>query len=129
MRGWDFWAVVCSGPDLRCFGVPRVWEQLQQVILAKFGGREAFDTALAANSEVIAHKVQTALGPDRCEFHRTRSDSLPLPLTEWWDTLGIPLVEGLGKTEAISLIISRDGARRLGSLCKAAPGADIKITE
>ena len=35
------------------FGAPRVWEQLQQAILAKFGGREAFDTARAADPEVI----------------------------------------------------------------------------
>jgi long-chain acyl-CoA synthetase len=38
-------------------------------------------------------------------------------------------MEGFGQTEAMSLIISRKDARRLGSLGKAAPGVDIKITE
>ena len=111
------------------FGAPRVWEQLQQAILAKFGGRAAFDAALAANSEGIANTVQTALGLDRCEFHLTGSAPLPAPLMEWWDSVGISLMEGFGQTEAMSLIISREGVRRLGSLGKAAPGVDIKITE
>ena len=111
------------------FGAPRVWEQLQQAILAKFGGREAFDAALAANPEGIAHTVHRALGLDRCEFHLTGSAPLPTPLMEWWDSVGISLMEGFGQTEAMSLIISREGARRLGSLGKAAPGVDIKITE
>ena len=111
------------------FGAPRVWEQLQQAILAKFGGREAFDAALAANPDGIAQTVQTALGLDRCEFHLTGSAPLPTPLMEWWDSVGISLMEGFGQTEAMSLIISREGARRLGSLGKAAPGVDIKITE
>ena len=37
---------------------------------------------------------------------------------EWWDSVGIALMEGFGQTEAMSLIISRDGQRRLGSLAK-----------
>ena len=40
---------------------------------------------------------------------------------EWWDSVGISLMEGFGQTEAMSLIISREGARRLGSLAKLLP--------
>ena len=47
---------------------------------------------------------------------------------EWWDSVGISLMEGFGQTEAMSLIISREGARRLGSWVRRS-GVDIKITE
>ena len=111
------------------FGAPRVWEQLQQAVIAKFGGREALDAAQAADPEKVSAGVKAALGLDRCEFHLTGSAPLPAPLMEWWDSMGIALMEGFGQTEAMSLIISRDGQRRLGSLGKAIPGVDIKITE
>lgn len=110
------------------FGAPRVWEQLQQAVIAKFGGREAFDAAQAADPEKLSTTVKAALGLDRCEFHLTGSAPLPAPLMEWWDSVGIALMEGFGQTEAMSLIISREGERRLGSLGKAVPGVDIKIT-
>ena len=111
------------------FGAPRVWEQLQQAVIAKFGGREAFDAAQAADPEKMSATVKAALGLDRCEFHLTGSAPLPAPLMQWWDSVGIALMEGFGQTEAMSLIISRDGQRRLGSLGKAVPGVDIKITD
>ena len=111
------------------FGAPRVWEQLQQAVIAKFGGREAFDSAQAADPQKMAVTVKAALGLDRCEFHLTGSAPLPAPLMTWWDSVGISLMEGFGQTEAMSLIISREGERRLGSLGKALPGVDIKITD
>lgn len=111
------------------FGAPRVWEQLQQAVIAKFGGREAFDAAQAADPEKMAATVKAALGLDRCEFHLTGSAPLPAPLMEWWDSVGVALMEGFGQTEAMSLIMSREGQRRLGSLGKAVPGVDIKITD
>lgn len=111
------------------FGAPRVWEQLQQAVIAKFGGREAFEAAKADAPEKMAATVKAALGLDRCEFHLTGSAPLPAPLMAWWDSVGISLMEGFGQTEAMSLIISREGERRLGSLGKALPGVDIKITD
>jgi long-chain acyl-CoA synthetase len=77
----------------------------------------------------MAVAVKAALGLDRCEFHLTGSAPLPAPLMTWWDGVGISLMEGFGQTEAMSLIISREGERRLGSLGKALPGVDIKITD
>jgi long-chain acyl-CoA synthetase len=111
------------------FGAPRVWEQFQQAVLAQFGGADAFDRALLADPQVVSSNVKAALGLDRCEFHLTGSAPLPMPLMAWWDSVGIALMEGFGQTEAMSLIISREGQRRLGALGKPLPGVDIKITE
>ena len=111
------------------FGAPRVWEQFQQAVLAQFGGVDAFDQALLADPQVVSENVKAALGLDRCEFHLTGSAPLPMPLMAWWDSVGIALMEGFGQTEAMSLIISREGQRRLGALGKPLPGVDIKITE
>jgi long-chain acyl-CoA synthetase len=111
------------------FGAPRVWEQFQQAVLAQFGGADAFNRALLADSQVVSENVKAALGLDRCEFHLTGSAPLPMPLMAWWDSVGIALMEGFGQTEAMSLIISREGQRRLGALGKPLPGVDIKITQ
>lgn len=111
------------------FGAPRVWEQFQQAVLAQFGGADAFDRALLADPQVVSSNVKAALGLDRCAFHLTGSAPLPMPLMAWWDSVGIALMEGFGQTEAMSLIISREGQRRLGALGKPLPGVDIKITE
>ena len=38
------------------FGPPRIWEQFQQAILAKFGGAEALDAALEQDAEGIGNR-------------------------------------------------------------------------
>ena len=42
------------------FGPPRVWEQLQQGVLAMFGSQQAPDNALEENSEPVGLKVRMA---------------------------------------------------------------------
>ena len=39
------------------FGPPRIWEQLQQAIIGKFGGQEAFDAAMEQDKEGIGQLV------------------------------------------------------------------------
>ena len=48
------------------FGAPRVWEQLQQGVLAKFGSQQALSAALDSDSDAVGLKVRTGLGLD---FH------------------------------------------------------------
>ena len=45
------------------FGPPRVWEQLQQAIIGKFGSRQAADEALAADRDGVGKLVRESLGP------------------------------------------------------------------
>ncbi len=111
------------------FGAPRVWEQLQQAVLAKFGGQEAFDKAFEADPSGIGQLVTGSLGLDEVEFCLTASAPTPPPLIRWWHSMGLPLVEGFGQTEAMSLILSSPEVNRIGSIGKPIGEVEYKITE
>lgn len=111
------------------FGAPRVWEQLQQAVLANFGGQDALDAALAHDAEGVGKQLLDALGLDRVEFCLTASAPTPPPLIHWWHALGLPLVEGFGQTEAMGLILSGGENIRIGSVGKPVPGVECKLTD
>jgi long-chain acyl-CoA synthetase len=111
------------------FGAPRVWEQLQQVILAQLGSQEALDQALADDAEGLGEKVRTMLGFQEFDYLLTAAAPTPAALIEWFERLGIVLTEGYGQTEAMALIANSLEERRVGSIGKAVEGVDVKIAE
>lgn len=111
------------------FGAPRVWEQLQQVILAQFGSQEALDRALADDAEDVVDKVRAMLGFQDADYLLTAAAPTPAALIHWYDRLGITLSEGYGQTEAMALIVSSPGERRIGSIGRPLEGVEVKIAE
>lgn len=111
------------------FGAPRVWEQFQQAIIGKFGGKEAFDTALEADPQAISKLIIDTLGLGEAVFCLTASAPTPAPLVSWWEALGLELMEGFGQTEAMTLIVNYEGCRRNGSIGKPIGEVEVKITE
>ena len=84
------------------FGVPRVWEQLQQGVLAKFGGQAAFDEALQNDRETVQRNVIEALGLQHAEYLLMAAALTPSALMDWYQNIGITLMEGYGQSEAIN---------------------------
>lgn len=111
------------------FGAPRVWEQFQQAVIGKFGGRDAFDAAFASDPEGTGKLVVDSLGLGEVEFCLTASAPTPPPLIRWWHSMGLPLVEGFGQTEAMSLILSSKDQCRIGSIGKAIGEVEYRITD
>ena len=111
------------------FGAPRVWEQLQQAVIGKFGGQEAFDKAFAADPSAVGGMVVDSLGLSDVEFCLTASAPTPPPLIHWWQSMGLTLVEGFGQTEAMSLILSSGEIRRIGSIGKPIGEVEYRITD
>ena len=111
------------------FGPPRIWEQLQQAIIGKFGGQEAFDAAMEQDKEGIGQLVLQTLGLDKVEYCLAAAAPTPPPLIAWWESLGLLLMEGFGQTEAMGLIVSTREERRLGSIGKPIGEVEYKITE
>lgn len=109
------------------FGPPRVWEQLRQSIIAKFGGAEALAAALASDQAGVQTLVRGALGMDDVEYCLTAAAPTPPSLIEWWDEVGVKLCEGFGQTEAMGLIITDPENRRIGSIGKPAGEVEVKI--
>ncbi|MEM6605097.1 MAG: AMP-binding protein [Pseudomonadota bacterium] len=111
------------------FGPPRIWEQFQQAVVAKFGGQEAIDAALAEDAEGIGKLVLETMGLGELVYCLTAAAPTPPPLISWWESMGLTLMEGFGQTEAMGLIISTDRYRRVGSVGKPVPGVELKLTE
>lgn len=109
------------------FGPPRVWEQLRQSVIAKFGGSEALEAALASDPANVQKLVRGALGMDEAEYCLTAAAPTPPSLIEWWDEVGVKLCEGFGQTEAMGLIITDPENRRIGSIGKPAGEVQVKI--
>ncbi len=111
------------------FGAPRVWEQLQQGILAQFGSPEALDRALEEDAEAVGARVQAMLGFQDSDYLLTAAAPTPAALIHWYQRLGIQLLEGYGQTEAMALIANSPDDCRIGSIGKPVEGVDVKIAE
>jgi long-chain acyl-CoA synthetase len=111
------------------FGPPRVWEQLQQAVIGKFGGKDALDGALLQDKTGIGQLVLEGLGLNEVEFCLTAAAPTPPALIHWWDDLGLTLLEGFGQTEAMGVILSSHEHRRVGSIGKPIGEVQFKVTE
>ncbi len=111
------------------FGPPRVWEQLQQAVLGKVGGQEALDQLLEQDAEGMGALVLGGLGLTEVDYCLTAAAPTPPALIHWWDKLGLPLCEGFGQTEAMSLIVTKVDDRRIGSIGKPISGVEVKISD
>ncbi|NIB40624.1 AMP-binding protein [Pseudomaricurvus alkylphenolicus] len=111
------------------FGAPRVWEQLQQAVISKLGGQEAFNEALKSDPQGIGKRVVDSLGLGEVEFCLTASAPTPAPLVQWWESMGLILMDGFGQTEAMSLILSHKDSRRTGSIGKPIGEVEYKLTD
>jgi long-chain acyl-CoA synthetase len=110
------------------FGPPRVWEQLQQAVIGKFGGKDAMAAALAADPEGMGKLILKGLGFGEVEYCLTAAAPTPPALIHWWDELGLPLMEGFGQTEAMGVILSDPNNRRIGSIGKTIGEVEYKLT-
>jgi long-chain acyl-CoA synthetase len=111
------------------FGPPRVWEQLQQGIIAQFGSQDAIDAALDADSEGIGKMVREKLGLDQTRYLLTAAAPTPPALIHWYDRFGICLMEGFGQTECMGPIASSPDDRRVGSIGKPLVGVEVRISK
>jgi long-chain acyl-CoA synthetase len=111
------------------FGPPRVWEQLQQGIIAQFGSQEAVDAALGADAESVGAMIQQKLGLDEAEYLLTAAAPTPPALIHWYERFGIILLEGFGQTECMGPILSSIENRRVGSIGQAVSGVDVRISD
>ncbi len=109
------------------FGAPRVWEQLQQGVIASFGSREAYDAALAADHDNVASAIREKLGLQDATYLITGAAPAPPSMLDWYWNLGLKLVEGYGQTEAMGLIGATPDDNRRGSIGKPTELIELRI--
>ncbi len=111
------------------FGPPRVWEQLQQGIIGKFGSAQALQKALEQDLAGVSQRLRHAVGLDEADYMLTGAAPIPPALIAWYDTIGLALMEGFGQTEIMGVTANVPGARRIGSIGRAIAGVEIRIAE
>jgi long-chain acyl-CoA synthetase len=82
------------------FSVPRLWVKFQQGVLAKMPAAK-LDRLLKIPfvRGLVRKKVLGALGLDQCDFAAGGAAPMPPALLQWYERLGLPIIEVYGMTE------------------------------
>jgi long-chain acyl-CoA synthetase len=112
--------------------VPRLWKKFQLGILAKLP-QHKLDRLLGIPivSGMIKRKIKRGLGLDKAIWYGSGSAPIALSLLQWWDQIGVPIHEGWGMTEtfAYGTSLPRGQAPQFGTISKALPGVELKISD
>jgi long-chain acyl-CoA synthetase len=139
-------------------GVPRVFEKLHSRIMDKGlaepgikaaifrwavgAGQARGHAALRGEPEGMIGRLRAALA-DRLVFHKIRenlgdrvrylvSGSAPLSplIAEFFQGIGVPIIEGYGLTETAPILsVNPPAAPRVGTVGRALPGVELRIAE
>jgi long-chain acyl-CoA synthetase len=136
---------------------PRVWERMYSSILAEIKKRPAplrkmfylalgmgsraaqlrregrpvpawIRSALALFDKIIFNKIRERLG-GRLRFPISGAAPLSKDLAEFYEAIGIPLLEGYGLTEGGVVSVNPIGRVKPGSIGKLLPGIEVRIAE
>lgn len=141
------------------FAVPRVWEKQYSTIaimLKEATGlqRWAYEQAMRLGAHVVSlqsqqkkvsgllkglhwlvdltvlRNIRTLLGINRAHILSTAAAPISPDLISWYWSLGAPMFEVYGQTECSGLATANAaGAQRVGSVGRALPDVDIKLSE
>jgi long-chain acyl-CoA synthetase len=139
-------------------GVPRVFEKLHARIMEKGQGasgvkRAIFGWAIGAGTKrgaaelrgrslglvsrfqaaladrLVFAKIRENLG-DRIRYLVSGSAPLPVGIAEFFQGIGLPIIEGYGLTETSPILtVNPPDAPRVGSVGRAIPGVELKIAD
>jgi long-subunit acyl-CoA synthetase (AMP-forming) len=102
-------------------GVPRIWEKLRVALEPTVGSSPDPETAALARER---------LGFDAGTVVWTGSAPLDVEVLEFFDRLGLAILEGYGMTEATAVICTnRVDDRRHGTVGPAMPGIEVAVAE
>ena len=115
----------------RFFGVPLVYGRVQTGVLKKMP-QEKLDRLLKIPllSSLIKKKIKAGIGLQNARYLFVGAAPMPIPLMNWFQKLGITVLQGYGMTENnIYATANLPKANRIGSVGRAMPGADMRIAE
>jgi len=85
-------------------------------------------SALALFDKIIFHKIRERLG-GRLRFPISGAAPLSKDLAEFYEAIGMPLLEGYGLTEGGVVSVNPIGRVKPGSIGKLLPGIEVRIEE
>jgi long-chain acyl-CoA synthetase len=82
------------------FSVPRLWVKFQQGVHAKMPPAKLERLLkIPILGGIVRKKILSALGLDKCTFAAGGAAPMPPQLLQWYERLGLPIVEVYGMTE------------------------------
>jgi long-chain acyl-CoA synthetase len=141
------------------FAVPRVWEKQHSTVTIKLKegtalGRLAYNIAIRLGQQVAEYRkenrpvplhlrfmfflaeqmvlknIRRLLGINDARWLSTAAAPIAPELIDWFWSLGKPMYEVYGQTECTGLITANlEGEMRLGSVGRAAPDAEVKLSD
>lgn len=112
--------------------VPRIWLKFQQGILSKIPQKKlSFLLSIPIINKIIRNKLKTALGLNKVHYAVTGAAAISKELLEWFDRIGIPILEAYGMTENFGVSnLNLPIAKRYGTVGKTfTPNTQVKISE
>ena len=113
------------------FAVPRLWVKFQMGILAKLPQKK-LDKLLKIPvvSGLIKTKLRKALGLNQARLIISGAAPLAKPVMDWFDKIGLEILEGYGLTENFAYSsINRPDKRRKGTVGVGLPNSGLSISE
>lgn len=112
--------------------VPRLWKIFQLQVLDKLPAqRLALLLKLPIISGVIKQRIRRQMGLEHSRWFMSGSAPIAGSLLDWWEALDMPLSEGWGMTEtfAYGTLLPFGGEIRRGTIGKACPGTELRLSE
>lgn len=139
------------------FGVPRVWEKIQEKMAAmgrettglkkslstwakgcgaertrraQFGEDGGVSFGYGCAHSLVLSKIKAALGLDQCKYHYTAAAPIAAETLEYFGSLDIHVMEVFGQSECTGPhTASRPGAWKIGSCGRPMPGTETMIAK
>jgi long-chain acyl-CoA synthetase len=116
----------------RFFGVPLVFNRVQKGILQKVGqDKLERATSIPGLRTIVRRRVLQAVGLQNVRTCISGSAPLPLPMLEWFEkNVGLEILQGYGMTECCAYATCNlPGGNEMGSVGRALPGVDLKLSD
>ncbi|NQZ76510.1 MAG: AMP-binding protein [Ekhidna sp.] len=110
--------------------VPRIWQKFQEKILEKFSQKK-LDTliSLPLIGGIIKRKIRQKLGLNEAQLCYAGAAPVAVSMLEWYDKLGINILQGYGMTEDCILShFNVKGTNRFGTVGRIMPGAESRLS-
>ena len=111
------------------FAVPRIWAKFQSGVFSKLPEKKLnrlFKIPIV--SSIVKKKIRTQLGLVDARFCLSGAAPIPNSLLEWYNTLGLEILEVYGMTENMGYSHStRSGKSRVGYVGQPNPGVEVKL--
>lgn len=112
-------------------GVPRIYQKFQEKILEKMPQKKLDRmTSLPFLGNIIKKKIRQKMGLDNAQQCYIGAAPSAVSMLEWFDKLGINILQGYGMTEdSILSHFNVIGTNKFGTVGKPFPGVESRISD